>query len=85
MAGKNAQINASYTTIKFGFSENYKFDFSANLTYASLKGADSVTITNAPANSRNSAQAYTGFCQKENSGNTVTIASNYGSVTFFKN
>jgi len=80
---KNTTITADYTRINVGFDADYHFDFTINLTYASLKGGDNVTIKH--TSKQNSKKKYSGYHGSENSGNTMTINSEYGSVTLNKN
>lgn len=81
-SAKDVDISADYTGIKLGFDDNYSFDFSINLQYSSLKGEDDVTIKHTAKN--NSSKKYSGFHGTENSGNVVTINSDYGGVTLNK-
>ena len=79
----NITIKADYTGIKLGFNSGYNFDFIVDLSYASLKGEEDVTVLKSSKDytSRN----YSGYHGKQNSGNTVNINSDYGGVTFIKN
>ena len=79
---KNTTITADYTRINVGFDADYHFDFMINLTYASLKGDDNVTIKH--SSKENGKKKYSGYQGVENSGNTMTINSEYGSVTLNK-
>jgi hypothetical protein len=80
---KNIIISADYTRVKLGFDSNVNFNFVVDLSYASLKGEDYVTITKSSIN--NNSKVYSGYFGKQNSGNNVSINSNYGGVTFIKN
>lgn len=81
-SAKDVIINADYTGIKLGFVDNYSFDFNLDLSYASLKGEEYVTVTkSAKENSRSS---YSGYHGKKGSGNSINVKSDYGSVTFYK-
>ncbi|MFT4698418.1 MAG: hypothetical protein ACI9SJ_001567 [Flavobacteriaceae bacterium] len=79
---KNTTITADYTNIKIGFDAGYNFDFTINLTYASLKGDDYVNIKH--SSNENGKKKYSGYHGSKNSGNTMTINSEYGSVTLNK-
>ncbi len=80
---KNTTITADYTRINVGFEPGYHFDFTVNLKYASLKGGDDVTIKHTSKESGK--KYYSGYNGSENSGNTVTINSEYHGVTLTKN
>ncbi|EDM43063.1 hypothetical protein SCB49_12599 [unidentified eubacterium SCB49] len=80
---KEVVIRSDYTGVKVGFDEDYTFDFTLNLDYASFKGSDTVEITKSHKDSTE--KRYAGYHKTENSGNTVSITSDYGGVTFFKN
>jgi hypothetical protein len=80
---KNTTITADYTRINIGFDSDYQFNFMINLTYASLRGGDHLTIKH--SSKQNSKKKYSGYNGSENSGNSMTINSEYGSVTLTKN
>lgn len=80
---KNVAIKANYTGIKIGFASAYNFNFNIDLSYASLKGSDAVIVTK--TDKSNSNKSYEGYHGSQNSGNTLTINSDYGSVSFIKN
>ncbi|PVW15672.1 hypothetical protein [Marixanthomonas spongiae] len=80
---KNVTIKADYTGVKMGFDSSYNFDFVIDLSYASFKGEQEVTILKSSKDYTSS--KYSGFHGKQNSGNTVNINSDYGGVTFYKN
>ena len=80
---KNVEINGDYTGIKLGFSSGYNFDFNIDLTYASFKGDDLVTVTKSAK--ENGRKSYSGYHATQSSGNTITIKTNYGGVTFLNN
>jgi len=80
---KNVTIKADYTGVKLGFDSNYNFDFVVDLSYASFKGEADVTVLKSSKD--NSSSMYSGYHEKQNSGNTVNINSDYGGVTFNKN
>ncbi|MFT5437535.1 MAG: hypothetical protein ACI840_002189 [Ulvibacter sp.] len=82
-SAKNVTIEADYTGVKLGFAGDYNFNFNIDLSYASLKGEDDVTVTK--SHKDNSRRTYEGYHGNNNSGNTVNINSDYGSVTFIKN
>ncbi|WP_439151192.1 hypothetical protein [Winogradskyella sp.] len=82
MASKagNININSEFTGITIGYDSAYNFNFKIDLEYASLRSDDNFTFINKEVNS--SDKKYEGFHGTKNSGNMVTIDSEYGSVTF---
>lgn len=80
---KEVIINSDYTGVRVGFASEFAFDFMINLDYASFKGADEVEVTKSHKDSTD--KRYEGYHLSKNSGNTITINSEYGSVTFSKN
>ena len=76
-------IKADYTGVKMGFDRNYNFDFVVDLSYASFKGDNDVTVLKSSKDYTSS--MYSGYHGKQSSGNSVNINSNYGGVTFNKN
>ena len=77
---KEVVINADYAQIKLGLSQDLAFNFDLNLDYTSLKGEDLFHFTN--KSDENSSKVYLGHFGTKNSGNTLKINANYGSVTF---
>jgi hypothetical protein len=82
-SARNVTIEADYTGVKLGFASDYNFNFDIDLSYASLKGEETVTVTK--SHKDNSRRTYEGYHGNNNSGNMVRINSDYGGVTFFEN
>lgn len=82
MASKagNININGDFTGITIGHDSAYNFTFNIMLEYASLRSSEGFNFINKEIKS--SSKKYSGYYGSENSGNTVTIDSEYGSVTF---
>lgn len=82
MASKagNININSDYTGITIGIDSDYNFNFNVDLEYASLKYTDNFNFTHKNVKSFN--KKYSGYHGSQDSGNTVTINSEYGSVSF---
>ncbi len=76
-------INSDYMKITIGYSANYSFNFEIDLEYASLRGKEDLEFTKQIIKSRE--KYYAGYYGNNNSGNTIKIKSEYGSVTFKKN
>lgn len=79
----NVNIESDYVGIKIGYAPNYNFNFTLNLDYASLRDGDGLIITKEIKDS--SSKFYQGYYGNASSGNNISIKSDYGSVTFFKN
>jgi hypothetical protein len=78
---KSLKVVSSYTHLKFGLNPNSSFNISAHLSYSGLKyNDDKFTFTKQDTNF--SQKKYEGFYNSDNSGKTITITSDYGSVTF---
>ncbi|WP_299885612.1 hypothetical protein [uncultured Lacinutrix sp.] len=79
----NLTIDSDYVGIKIGYDPALAFDFDINLDYASLKDEDAFEFIKKRVQS--SSRYYLGYHNTENSGNTIKINSDYGSVSFYKN
>jgi len=82
---KNAndiEIESDYCGITIGYDAAYAFNFDIELEYASLRDADDFEFTKKRIES--SDKYYQGYNKTANSGNNITIKSEYGSVTFKK-
>jgi len=79
----NATITSDYTGIKIGYAPSYNFQFTIDLDYGSLRDSDNLTITKEIKDS--SDKFYQGYYGNASSNNTITIDSDYGSITLFKN
>jgi hypothetical protein len=79
---KNVKINSNYTGIKLGFDSGYSFNFALDLSYSGFHGDESVTVSSKSV--QNSKKQYSGYHGIKNSGNKVSINSDYGSITFIK-
>jgi hypothetical protein len=75
---KNVTLRSSYSGIKIGLAPNYKFDFTLNLDYTSLKDEEILNITN--RNESNSSKLLQGYYGAKGSGNVLNINTEYGSV-----
>ncbi len=76
-------IESDYMKITIGYSSGYNFDFDLDLSYASLRGDDDLEVSKRIEKS--SSKKYSGYHGSKGSGNTISITSDYGSVTFNKN
>ncbi|WP_353778681.1 hypothetical protein [Winogradskyella sp. 3972H.M.0a.05] len=81
--GPNAgdiSIQSDYAGIKIGYDPGYNFSFEIDLEYAGLKGYEGFQFNKKRVES--SSKYYQGYRGNANSGNTVKINSEYGSVKF---
>ncbi|PCJ93231.1 MAG: hypothetical protein COA50_14460 [Flavobacteriaceae bacterium] len=79
----NVRIRTDYTGVKIGYDPQYYFDFEITTEYASVSGKDDFEINVSIEKSRE--KYYKGYYGKENSGNHISINSDYGNVSFYKN
>jgi len=79
----NIQIKTDYTGIKIGYSPQYYFDFEIDTEYAGVNGMSDfeINISKEKSNSR----YYKGYYGQQDSGNRVSISSDYGGISFSKN
>ena len=78
----NLRIASDYTGIKIGYNAQYNFDFEIKSEYAGVSGKDDFEINISHEKSNN--RYYKGYYGKPNSGNTVSIDSEYGGISFTK-
>ena len=79
----NLRIDTDYVGIKVGIDPAYSFDFDIDLEYASLRESDGFEFTKKRIESGD--KYYMGYHGKANSGNLVSISSDYGSISFYHN
>lgn len=79
----NATIKSDYTGIKIGYAPAYNFQFTIDLDYGSLRDSDGLIITKEIKDS--SDKFYQGYYGNASANNSITINSDYGSITLFKN
>ncbi|PIF00543.1 MAG: hypothetical protein CR994_05600 [Maribacter sp.] len=75
-------ISSDYTGIKIGYSPQYYFDFEIRAEYAGVHGKDDLEVNISTEKSSN--RYYKGYHGTANSGNHVTINSEYGGISFTK-
>jgi hypothetical protein len=78
----NVSLRTDYTGIKIGYSAAYNFDFEITTEYAGVSGKDDFEI--AISKERSGDRYYKGYYGQPNSGNSVNITSDYGSIAFIK-
>lgn len=79
----NVQIKSDYMGINIGYSPQYYFDFEITAEYAGVSGKDNFEISISKEQSNQ--KYYKGYYGKSNSGNKVSVSSDYGSISFHKN
>ncbi|WP_336129173.1 hypothetical protein [Mesoflavibacter sp. CH_XMU1422-2] len=77
----NVSIDSDYVGIKIGIDNDYSFDFEIDLDYGGLNGDDDSFEFNMKSE-RSTSKYYKGYKNTKNSGNLITIKSDYGSVSF---
>lgn len=78
----NVNIRTDYTGIKIGYHQNYHFDFDITTSYSGVSGKEDFEINIRTEKSNN--KHYEGYYGSANSGNRVTITSDYGGISFSK-
>ncbi len=79
----NIQLRTDYTGVKIGYDPNYHFNFEIKTSYAGVSGKDNFEIN--ISEEKNTSTFYKGYHGSGNSGNSVSISSDYGGVSFYKN
>ena len=83
MVDGDVTIRSDYTGIKMGYAADYYFDFEISTEYASVSGKDDFEIN--IRKEKSSEKYYKGYHGRSNSGNHVSINSEYGGISFYKN
>ena len=78
----NLNISSDYTGIKIGYAPQYHFDFEIRTEYAGVSGKEDFEINISTEKSNN--RYYKGYYGSPNSGNVVSISSEYGGISFTK-
>ncbi len=81
--GGNVNVESDYTGIKIGYDPQYHFNFELDLEYGGFKGRENLEIN--VSKEKSTSKYYKGFYGSQSSGNNISIKSDYGSVTFYKN
>jgi len=76
-------INSDYMKITIGYDPGYNFDFELDLEYASLRGDNDFELNKQIEKSGK--KYYEGYHGKSNSGNKISVNTDYGSITFKRN
>lgn len=82
---KSINVNTDYTSgMRFGFEKGSAFDFIIKMEYAQFK-YDDMALDFQKKIVKSTSKYYEGFYGKSNSGKTVNINVEYGSVSFYNN
>jgi hypothetical protein len=79
----NVNLRTNYTGIKIGYASTYYFDFEITTDYAAVSGKDDFEIE--ISKEKSSDRYYKGYYGQSNSGNLISINSDYGNIAFSKN
>ncbi len=79
----NVNIRTDYTGIRIGYSPQYNFDFEISTDYAGVSGREDLEVSISKEKDRQ--RYYKGYHGRENSGNLISISSDYGNVAFKRN
>ncbi|NHF61240.1 hypothetical protein FK220_017945 [Flavobacteriaceae bacterium TP-CH-4] len=79
----NVFIRTDYTGVKIGYDDGYNFDFEISTSYAGVSGKEDFEMN--ISNVKSTSKYYKGYRGSANSGNLITITSDYGGITFYKN
>ncbi|QCW99375.1 hypothetical protein FGM00_04335 [Aggregatimonas sangjinii] len=79
----NLLIKSDYTGIKVGYDSEYHFSFEIRTSYAGVSGKDEFEMNISEV--KNTSKYYKGHYGSANTGNSVSISSDYGGVSFHKN
>ena len=79
----NVDIRTDYTGIKIGYDPEYHFDFEISAEYAGVNGKENFEIN--ISKEKSTEKYYSGYYGKANSGNRVSITSDYGGISFYQN
>lgn len=78
----NVLIRTDYTGVKIGYNSQYHFDFDITASYAGVNGKDDFVINVRTEKSSN--KHYKGYYGTKDSGNKITLSSDYGGISFTK-
>ncbi|MCM4168866.1 hypothetical protein KCTC52924_02562 [Arenibacter antarcticus] len=79
----NLQLRTDYTGIKIGYAPDYHFNFEIHTSYAGVSGKDNFTLD--ISKEKSSENYYKGYYGSQVTGKSVTINSEYGGISFYKN
>lgn len=75
----NVQVRTEYTKVAIAYDQNASFDFVARVEYASLKISDNLKVTRSESDYEQKLKA--GYNVKPNSGSSMELRSEFGTIT----
>jgi len=75
-------IRTDYTGIKIGYNANYHFNFDITTSYSGVSGKEDFEIN--ISTEKSNFKHYEGYYGSSNSGNKITLSSDYGGISFTK-
>lgn len=79
---KEVNIATDYTSVKIGYDKDAAFKFDVNTSYGGVKGLDGQSFTTNKRHQSGSDNHFQGYYGSGNTGGTIKVNSDYGSVTF---
>jgi hypothetical protein len=79
----NITLSTQYTGIKIGYDPGYHFDFEISTEYAGVSGREPLEMK--VSREKSSERYYSGYHGTADSGNRVSIRSQYGNISLKKN
>ena len=79
----NLHVKTDYTGVKIGYDPGYHFNFEISTSYAGVSGKEEFEMSISEV--KNTSTYYKGHYGSANSGNSVSISSDYGGISFHKN
>lgn len=79
----NVEIRTDYTGIRIGYHPEYHFDFEITTEYADVRGLEDFELN--ISREKSTDRYYQGYHGSKNSGNKMTLTSDYGGISFNKN
>ncbi|MGB7392900.1 MAG: hypothetical protein WA913_00765, partial [Pricia sp.] len=79
----NLQLKTDYTGVKIGYEPEYHFNFEISTSYSGVSGKEDFEIN--ISEEKNTSNYYKGYYGSKDSGNSISISSDYGGISFYKN
>ena len=77
------KVDSGYTGVKIGYDAAYHFNFEIRSSYSGVSGKDAFQIN--ISEEKNTSKYYKGYYGSSDSQNDVSINSEYGGISFYKN
>ncbi|NNE78120.1 MAG: hypothetical protein HKN31_13740, partial [Pricia sp.] len=79
----NVNIRTDYTGVKIGYDAKYDFNFEIRTSYSGVSGKEDFELQISEEKNNNS--YFKGYHGSSSSGNFISITSEYGGISFYKN